>query len=100
MYAHTSLFNNIPVAFVQKSGDADILLNKGQVKAVRKVIFEAVKTTMKISPLGNLIGYKVSLEASIIWAIRELRLHQQDNKGALEFNIKLDGRPLFGMYIF
>ena len=53
---------------------------------------------MQISPLGSqIIGYKVSLFSSVVWAIRELRLHQCD-QASLEFNIKLDGRPLFGMY--
>ena len=51
-----------------------------------------------IYPLGgHIVGYKVSLRSSIVWAIRELRLHENDKKNTLEFNIKLDGRPLFGM---
>ena len=64
---------------------------------MKKSTFDIVYQLMGISPLeDNILGYKVSLEASLVWAIRELRLHQMDSE-TVELNIKLDGRPLFGM---
>ena len=60
-------------------------------------MFEVVEELLQISPLGNdIVGFKISLEASLIWTIREMRLHQTDGGDSIELNIKLDGRPLFG----
>ena len=39
----------------------------------------------------------VDLSSVLVWAIREQRLHSQDTTD-MEFNIKLDGRPLGGTY--
>ena len=47
-----------------------MLLSKNEIKAVKKLVF------------------------TIVWAIREQRLHSYDTQ-----NIKLDGRPLGGVYI-
>lgn len=54
---------------------------------------------MCISPLDNaIVEYKVSLEASLVWTIREMRLHKADNKDSIELDIKLDGLPFYGKY--
>ena len=51
--------------------DADILLNKTQVKAARRIIFDAVAEQFSNSPLNDgILGYKVSLSASIVWTPR------------------------------
>ena len=46
----------------------------------------------------SLPGYEVSLQKVTVWIIREMRLH-----GCLPdeivFNLKVDGRPFFGMKI-
>ena len=39
----------------------------------------------------------VDLSSVLVWAIREQRLHSQDTTD-MEFNIKLDGRPLGGTH--
>jgi len=38
----------------------------------------------------------VDLSGVLVWAIREQRLFSSDTEG-MEFNIKLDGRPLGGI---
>ncbi|KAK3743268.1 hypothetical protein QZH41_016128 [Actinostola sp. cb2023] len=61
------------------------------------MIFGVVRKLMdvrKIEDAGNQ-AYGVDLNAVIVWAIREQRLHQLD-KEDIEFNIKLDGRCLGG----
>ena len=84
------------VFFFQKNSDADILVNKNQIKALKKTTFHIVTELMGIRPLdGSILGFKVSLQSSLVWALRELRLHQADAV-EIELNIKLDGRPLYG----
>ena len=75
--------------------------NKGQIKSLRKVMFAVAENLLCISPLDNgITGYAVSLQASLIWTIREMRLHEADTSDSIEFDIKLDGRPLFGKCLF
>jgi len=50
---------------------------------------------MKIEPLDphyGITGYSVGLAPTLIWAIREARLHNSANPSMI-FNLKLDGRP-------
>lgn len=46
----------------------------------------------------ELRGYSVSLPMVLVWAIRESRLHQCAPE-QMEFNLKLDGRPLGGQFL-
>jgi len=53
---------------------------------------------MKIEPLDpqcGITGYSVGLAPTLIWAIREARLHNSANPSMI-FNLKLDGRPFAG----
>ena len=46
----------------------------------------------------ELRGYGISLKMALTWQIRQSRLHQDiSQSGVLEFNLKLDGRPLAGI---
>ena len=42
-------------------------------------------------------GYGISLKMALMWQIRQSRLHQATSE-ELEFNLKIDGRPLAGGY--
>ena len=77
-----------------------MLLTKNEIKAIKKVVFQAVRKTMKIEkvPDAEFEACDVNLHFVLVWAIREQRLHSCDADN-LEFNIKLDGRPLGGLYI-
>ena len=44
-------------------------------------------------------GYQVNLISVVVWAVREMRLHLPD-RTELELNLKLDGRPLWGIFYF
>ena len=53
---------------------------------------------MKIEPLDpqcGITGYSVGLAPTLIWAIREARLHNSATPSMI-FNLKLDGRPFAG----
>ena len=53
---------------------------------------------MKIEPLDphyGITGYSVGLAPTLIWAIREARLHNSANPSMI-FNLKLDGRHFAG----
>ena len=81
---------------MQKNGDAHILLNKNQIKAVRRMIFTIVKKTLGLHETPKpLKGRQVALQNVLVWLIREQRLHGLDEKD-VEINIKLDGRPFWG----
>lgn len=57
---------------------------------------KVVRETMEIKKLPEDIpGVEVNLRQSLVWAIREMRLYQED-KDIVEFNIKVDGTPFFG----
>ena len=47
----------------------------------------------------NFEACDVNLNDILVWAIREQRLYSHDTAD-MEFNIKLDGRPLGGEYSF
>lgn len=80
-----------------RNSDIPVLLNKNQIKAVRKMIFGIVRKALHIRPLPNGApqGHQVSLSTAVAWAARETRLHHPDQQ-TLELNLKLDGRPFFG----
>lgn len=78
-----------------------MLLTKNEVKAVKKVVFSVVRKTLKIAKVGDadFDACDVDLSSVLVWAIREQRLHSCDPED-MEFNIKLDGRPLGGVFLF
>lgn len=83
---------------MQKKSDTPVLLNKNQIKAIRKMVMMVVKETMGIKSLPSDVkihGYQVDLVSVVVWAVREMRMHCP-NKSKLELNLKLDGRPFWG----
>jgi hypothetical protein len=69
------------------------------IKANKQMTFSVVKKAIGIENLlDDLIGYGTALPKVLVWAIREARLHQCASESVI-FNIKLDGRPLFGKCI-
>ena len=47
-----------------------------------------------MEPLAEEVrGYGISMKMAVVWQIRQSRLHQTASE-FLEFNLKLDGRPL------
>ncbi|XP_031563017.1 uncharacterized protein LOC116298634, partial [Actinia tenebrosa] len=76
--------------------DNAVLLTKNQIKAIKKMIFNIIKSTLKITELEtDFPSCGVDLNSVLIWAIREQRLYGADTPH-MEFNIKIDGRPLGG----
>ena len=76
-------------------------MTKNEIKAVKKLVFSVVRRTLNISKVKDVDfeACDVDLQLVIVWAIREQRLYGCDSKD-MEFNIKLDGRPLGGIQIF
>lgn len=68
-------------------------------KACKSMVFSRVQNLVGIKSVKDeevdFVGYGVGLPDAIIWAIREARLHHSAEP-IMEFNIKLDGRPLYG----
>lgn len=63
------------------------------------MVFSISREAMKVKDLPNpLTGSQVDLEAVLTWMIRNLRLHKADSE-ELEANIKLDGRPFWGLFM-
>lgn len=75
-----------------------MLLTKNEIKAVKKLVFKVVRKTMVIQKLPTDFQSRgVDLSSVLVWAIREQQLYS--DRDSLEFNIKLDGRPLGGVLI-
>lgn len=76
-----------------------LLLTANEIRAQKELVFSVTRNLFKLEPLAaELRGYGISLKAALIWQIRQSRLHQEiPESGVLEFNLKLDGRPLAGM---
>lgn len=82
--------------YFQRSSDTAVLLTKNEIKAVKKLVFKVVRTTMSIQKMNtDFHSCGVDLASVLVWAIREQRLWSSDTD-TMEFNIKLDGRPLGG----
>lgn len=77
-----------------------MLLTKNEIRAVKKLVFKVVRTTlftMHIQKMDtDFNAYGVDLGSVLVWVIREQRLLSEDTSDTMEFNIKLDGRPLEG----
>ena len=62
-------------------------------KAYRKMAFKVVQDLMGIEELpADIGGFQVTLEAAIVWVMREQRLHGCAAPDVVEFQLKLDGR--------
>jgi len=64
----------------KEDGDLQCLLTKNMIKACKSVIFSAVRSLIKIEPLDpqyRITGYSVGLAPTLIWAIREAKLHNR-----------------------
>ena len=71
---------------------------KNHIVALRKGIFQVTRKLMKIEQLDPCTpGYGVNLCNVVKWIAREMRLHGHVPK-ELVLNLKVDGRPFFGMY--
>lgn len=82
--------------YFQRSSDTAVLLTKNEIKAVKKLVFKVVRTTMSIQKMNtDFHSCGVDLASVLVWAIREQRLWSSDTD-TMEFNIKLDGHPLGG----
>ena len=82
--------------FEQRSSDTAVLWTKNEIKAVKKLVFKVVRATMSIQKMNtDFQSCGVDLASVLVWAIREQRLWSSDTD-TMEFNIKLDGRPLGG----
>ena len=63
-----------------------------------KLVFKVVRKMLSIQKMPtDFHSYGVDLVSVIVWAIWEQRLFSPDTD-TVEFNIKLDGRPLGGKY--
>ena len=71
------------------------------IKALKKLVFSAVQKTFKIARVkdADFDAWNVHLNSVLVWAIREQHLHSCNSEDK-EFNIKLDGRPLGGVFSF
>lgn len=72
-----------------------MLLTKNEIKAVKKIVFTVVRRTLNIAKMKDVEfdACGIDLHSVLVWVIREERLFTCDNED-VEFNIKLDGRPL------
>ena len=89
----------ISIILVQRSDDSPVLLTKNEITAIKKLVFSVVRKTLKIDIYMNVEFDEcdVDLAAVLGWAIREQRLITSEAED-VEFNIKLDGRPLRGVF--
>ena len=85
------------IYLLKRSSDTPVLLTKNEIKAVKKMVFSVVRRTMKIQKMKTEFdAFSVDLSSVLVWAIREQHLVSSD-QDKIEFNIKLDGRPLGGI---
>ena len=76
-----------------------LLLTTNEIRAQKDLVSSITRNVFKLEPLATeLRGYGISLKMVLIWQIRQSRLHQVISQSdVLEFNLKLDGRPLAGI---
>ena len=81
---------------LQKAIDAGLLLTTNEIRAQKDLVFAVTRRTFQLEPLDQTLrGYGISLKMALAWQIRQTRLHQGTSE-VLEFNLKIDGRPLAG----
>ena len=92
------VMNSVSFSVSKKSVDAGLLLTQNEIRAQKDLVFSVTRKVFQVEPLPDVRGYGVSLKMALVWQIRQTRLHQTTS-GTLEFNLKLDGRPLAGIFI-
>ena len=71
-------------------------MTSNQIRAHKDMVFAVTRQTFGPRKLPEeLRGCSISLRMVMTWAIRECRLHTLPSD-EIEFNLKLDGRPLAG----
>ena len=60
-------------------------------------MYEKLSKLVELMMHADFEACGVDLRSVLVWAIREQRLHCCDTED-MEFNVKLDGRPLGGEY--
>ena len=92
-------FLSIFMSFSYKSTDVALLLTTIEMQAQKELVFSVTRNLFKLELLAaELRGYGISLKITLIWQILQSHLHEDiPESGVLEFNLKLDGRPLAGM---
>lgn len=84
---------------IQKAIDAGLLLTTNEIRAQKDLVFSVTRNIFQLEPLDESIHVcSISLKMAVAWQIRQSRLHQATISKMQEFNLKLDGRPLGGMY--
>ncbi|XP_078380442.1 uncharacterized protein LOC144663391 isoform X2 [Oculina patagonica] len=93
-----TLLNFLNIGTSKKSTDVGILLSANNIRAQKDLVSSVTRKVFELEPLvEDLRGHGISLKMALIWQIRQSRLHQDLSKiDVLEFNLKLDGRPLAG----
>ena len=87
----------LPFILIKRAEDTPVLLTKNEIKAVKKLVFTVVRKSLKITKMDtDFDACDVDLSGVLVWAIREQCLFSSDTDD-MEFNIKLDGRPLGGI---
>ena len=91
-------FLPIFMSFSYKSTDVALLLTTNEMQAQKELVFSVTRNLFKLELAAELQGYGISLKIALIWQILQSHLHEDiPESGVLEFNLKLDGRPLAGM---
>ena len=85
-------------ACLQRTDDTAVLLTKNEIRAVKRLVFNVVRTVLSIQKMDtDFHSCGVDLASVLIWAIREQRLYSSDND-TMDFYIKRYGRPLGGNF--
>lgn len=86
--------------FKTKSSEVGLLLTTNQMRAHKDLAFSVTRNVFKLESLDpELRGYGISPKMALIWQIRHCHFHQDISRSdVLEFNLKLDGRPLFQVF--
>ncbi|KAK3697273.1 hypothetical protein QZH41_000324 [Actinostola sp. cb2023] len=85
---------------IKRSTDTPVLLTKNEMKALKSMVFSISRKLFQIERLDSEFdAVGVNLQSVLVWAIREHHLMSHGNSAdseVIEFNIKIDGRPLGG----
>lgn len=74
------------------------MLTTNEIRAQKDLVFAVTRRTTQLEPIDQTKrGYGISLKMALAWQIRQTRLHQARTSEVLEFNLKIDRRPLAGI---
>ena len=84
----------------QKKSDEPIILTKNNIVALKQEHFKVTRRLIGLKKLPPEVPeYKVDLADVSCWAIREMWLHGFVSN-EIVFNLKIDGRPFFGKFLY